>query len=97
MLVRLKVKLAEMVNGLDLSHCVEGDVIDVGNRDGEMLIAERWAEPASAEEMVTCTPKRVEREVAADEGMPGWRKASAELPMQNLFKVVQPGSPEHEP
>lgn len=75
MFVRLKVKLAEVVNGLDLSHCVEGDVIETSDRDGAMLIAERWAEPAP-EESVTCRPRRVERTVAADEGVPrGWRKA----------------------
>jgi hypothetical protein len=75
MLVRLKVKLAERVNGLDLTHCVEGDVIDVVDQDGRMLIAEGWAEAANEADAVSCEPRRLERAVAADEGYRGWRKA----------------------
>lgn len=45
MLVRLTVKLAEMVNGVDLSPYREGDVVELPERDCDMLIAERWAEP----------------------------------------------------
>jgi hypothetical protein len=86
MLVRLKVKLAEMVNGLDLSHCDENDVVEVSQRDGEMLIAERWGESVAQDEMADCRPKRLERAVAADEGYRGWRKA----------KGASPG-PGHEP
>lgn len=44
MLVRLTVKLAEMVNGVDLSRYREGDLVELPERDGEMLIAEGWAE-----------------------------------------------------
>lgn len=45
MRVRLIVKLAETVNGLDLSHCHEGDIIELGAGDAAMLIREGWAEP----------------------------------------------------
>jgi hypothetical protein len=75
MLLRLKIKLAEQVNGLDLSHCNEGDVIEVADGDGEMLIAEGWAEKTSADELPMCHAKHVERSVAADDGYRGWRKA----------------------
>jgi hypothetical protein len=44
MLVRLPAKLAEMVNGVDLSHYREGDIVELSEHDGEMLIAENWAE-----------------------------------------------------
>ncbi len=89
MLVRLKVKLAEVVNGVDVSHCREGDVIEVSRADGKMLIAEGWAEPAAPTEVVTCRPKRAERAVAADRGIldrysPAdshwWERKSAVLP-----------------
>lgn len=43
MLVRLTVKLAEMVNGVDLSPHREGDIIQLSEHAGEMLIAENWA------------------------------------------------------
>jgi hypothetical protein len=44
MLVRLTVKLADMVNGVDLSQWSEGDVIELPARAAAMLIAEGWAE-----------------------------------------------------
>jgi hypothetical protein len=44
MLVRLTAKLAEVVNGVDLSPYCEGDVVELPAREAEMLIAERWAE-----------------------------------------------------
>ena len=44
MVVRLTAKLAEVVNGVDLSRCREGDVIELPARDAEMLRAEGWAE-----------------------------------------------------
>ena len=43
MLVRLTKKLALAVDGVDLRHCDEGNVIDLPERDAELLIAERWA------------------------------------------------------
>ena len=45
MLVLLTAKLAEVVNGVDLSPYCEGDVVELPAREAEMLIAERWAEP----------------------------------------------------
>ena len=44
MRVRLTAKLAEVVNGVDISRYREGDVVELPERDGHMLIAERWAE-----------------------------------------------------
>ena len=97
MLVRLRIKLAEMVNGVDLSHCVEGDVIDVSAQDGAMLIAEKWAEPADSSDVVSCQAKRVERAVAADSGRPRERVREYLNWNEHRFHVVQPSSPEHEP
>lgn len=46
MILRVKVirKLAERLNGIDLSKVRVGDSLDVSSRDGRMLIAEGWAE-----------------------------------------------------
>jgi hypothetical protein len=50
MRVRLTVKLAEIVNGIDLSRWAEGDIIEIDDRDGELLWAEGWAELVADEE-----------------------------------------------
>jgi hypothetical protein len=64
MLVRLTVKLAEQVDGIDLSHCDEGSIIQLSRRDGLLLIAEGWAERVAGERRVSrCTG---DRSVAAD-------------------------------
>ena len=54
MLVRLTVKLADVVDGIDLTHCAEGDVIDVAQGDAMLLIAEGWAEHTDQDSDVTC-------------------------------------------
>jgi hypothetical protein len=46
MMVRLTKKLAETMDGVDLTQCAEGDVIELPTRRAELLIAEGWAEPA---------------------------------------------------
>src|SRR5687768_6964262 len=69
MLVRLNVKLAEGGNGVDLSLCAEGDLIEVPERDGTMLIMEGWAEPAGKDEVASSHPNAVERAIAADNGL----------------------------
>lgn len=43
MQVRLTRRLANHVNGVDLTLRSVGDVIDVSPQDGEMLVAEGWA------------------------------------------------------
>jgi hypothetical protein len=42
MLVRLKVKLADRVDGIDISRCREGDILELSDRDAALLIAEGW-------------------------------------------------------
>jgi hypothetical protein len=48
MLVRLTQRLAECIDGIDLSHRAVDDVFDLAPRDAELLIAEGWAVPAVA-------------------------------------------------
>jgi hypothetical protein len=43
MRIRLTRRLAEHINGIDLSRRAVGDLIDLSQRDGEMLVAEGWA------------------------------------------------------
>lgn len=43
MQVRLTQKSAEMLNGVDLRHCLVGDVIEVSRRDALILLSEGWA------------------------------------------------------
>jgi hypothetical protein len=42
-------KLAPVLNGIDLTVCHEGDVIDVRDEDARLLIAEGWAVPLMKE------------------------------------------------
>ena len=45
MKVRLTRKLAEQLDGVDLSPYEVGDVLDLSAPDARLLIAERWADP----------------------------------------------------
>ena len=44
MLVRLTKKLADVLNGIDVSHSREGDVVDLPDRHALLLVADGWAE-----------------------------------------------------
>lgn len=43
--VRLTRKLANFINGLDLTHCAVGDIVEVPGHSALMLFGEGWAEP----------------------------------------------------
>jgi hypothetical protein len=45
MRIRLTRKLAELIDGIDLSHRRVGDAIDLPVHEARMLIAEGWATP----------------------------------------------------
>ena len=45
MKVVLTRKLADIMDGIDVTHREVGDVIDVPERDARLLIAEQWAIP----------------------------------------------------
>jgi hypothetical protein len=52
MLIRLVRKLADHLDGIDVSRYREGDVFELPRREAELLIAETWAvgiDPASTE------------------------------------------------
>jgi hypothetical protein len=46
--VRLTRKLAEEIDGIDLSAHRVGEVFDIPGEEAALLIAERWAEPVRA-------------------------------------------------
>lgn len=40
-------KLAECVDGVDLSRCEPGETLRLSDRDGSLLVAEGWARPVA--------------------------------------------------
>lgn len=56
MFVRLTVKLAEVLEGVDLSAATEGDVIELPDREANLLLLGGWAERVAAEERVSVEP-----------------------------------------
>jgi hypothetical protein len=56
MRIRLTRKLAELLNGVDLSRRRVGDVFDLPLRDAQVLVAEGWARPATDHQAAGDTP-----------------------------------------
>ena len=88
MLVRLTAKLADVMDGVDVTHCEEGDVIDLIDRDARMLIAEGWAERAADEERVSCTPAQ-RAAVAADTPLPALSANPVDQPVEHMLKGLK--------
>ena len=44
MLIRLTLKLADTLDGIDVSHARQGDLVELSALDAELMIAEGWAE-----------------------------------------------------
>jgi hypothetical protein len=62
MRVRLSRKLANRLDGIDVSRDPEGALLDLPVRQAELLIAEGWATPAERRGLSVSTP----REAAGD-------------------------------
>jgi len=61
MRIRLTRKLADCLDGVDLSHYSVGDVLDLPGREAYLLIAEGWAEASEGtDERRLCTPTEEE-------------------------------------
>lgn len=58
MQIRLTRKLADCIDGVDLSRYFVGDVLDLPEREAHLLIAEEWASLSNpaADEPQPCTP-----------------------------------------
>lgn len=52
MKVRLTKKLAERLDGVDVSDRQQGDLLNLSARDAAMLVEERWAIPERRERVV---------------------------------------------
>jgi hypothetical protein len=52
MKVRLTKKLAERLDGIDVSDRQEGDLLELSAHDAAMLVEERWAIPERRERVV---------------------------------------------
>ena len=66
MWIRITRRLAERVNDVDLSQHSVGDLIDLGRRDAELLIAEGWATPVAVERRSGHDRRQIHREAAPD-------------------------------
>jgi hypothetical protein len=59
MRIRLTKKLANVLNGVDLTQARVGRLMTLPDRDGEMLIAEGWAVPYFRARTVAIPPAEV--------------------------------------
>jgi len=66
MRVRILRKLADRLDGIDLSDCDEGDIIDLPRTEAQLLIEEQWALPFQGPREVRRTSTPPERVAAAD-------------------------------
>ena len=95
MLVRLTKKLADVVNGIDLSHCHEGDVVELSDRHALMLVADGWAESVEAGTATSCSPLfRGSFDVAADAGLPRDDQPSVAEKLRHYYLKTSPPTPE---
>ena len=75
MQIRLERKLADYLDGVDVSAYRQGDIVELPRREAELLIAERWAVPfvgsieetrrASTSGQVALAAERLERRTVA--------------------------------
>ena len=66
MQVRLLRKLADVVDGIDLSGRVVGEIIDLPEEQADLLVAEGWAEPEAAQAVDLMPGARLPLATAAD-------------------------------
>lgn len=65
--VRLTRKLAQIINGIDLSGARTGEELELSTRDAELLISEGWAALVdSAHERAPRSIRRARKRPAAD-------------------------------
>jgi hypothetical protein len=61
MRVRLVRKLADVLDGIDVSAHSSGDILELSRRDAELLIAERWAVRATRGDAISGSSDTDER------------------------------------
>ena len=58
MCVKLTTKLANYIEGINLSSYSEGDVIELSERDADLLVRGGWAEPVNRERISRAAVRR---------------------------------------
>ena len=66
MRIKLGRKLADVLDGIDLSGRNPGDIVELPAAQADLLIAEGWAEPADPAAPESATPSPLPRAIAAD-------------------------------
>ena len=79
--VKLQRKLAEQLDGVDLSQRRVGDVMDVPPRDARLLIAEGWASSAEPARRNSSHPRARD---SADEKPPPRKSEKAKVQREKL-------------
>jgi hypothetical protein len=70
MRVRLNRKLANVIDGLDVSGCRVGDVLDLPPRDALLLVAEGWAQLEERSAARETAPRAYDRQPIAHDRSP---------------------------
>jgi hypothetical protein len=89
MRVCLTRKLAQMIDGVDLSNCEVGDVIDLPVRKANLLVAEEWAIP-DQRRIVRAWASSRERSVAADRAPMRRPRTSVQRPSTHARSPLRP-------
>jgi len=98
MRVRLVRKLADLLDGVDVSGHSSGDILELPRHDAELLIAERWAVPEAAAGREERYGRRAEDRVraAADRAVPRGESLSASAEATARPEVTQPSDTNRE-
>ena len=76
-IVRLTKKLAAVLDGVDVSRCAEGDVIELPEQLADLLVAEGWAEQVASDDVTPRpTPMLPESRPGARNSVAAWQSAA---------------------
>jgi hypothetical protein len=81
MRVQLTKKLAEMLDGIDLSRYAVGDIVEVTRAEAELLIAEGWAIPVAER------PRLVPKGARATHALPGFAEQQPHVPLRSVERL----------
>ncbi len=86
MRIRLTRKLADCLDGVDLSHYAVGDVLDLPKREAYLLIAEGWATASEGtEDRQACTPTDEELRCIREQ-LENWSEQQSRRRVEDRFR-----------
>ena len=86
MRIQLTRKLADCLDGVDLSHYAVGDVLDLPRREAYLLIAEGWATPSEGpEDRQACTPTDEELRCIREQ-LENWSEQQSRRRVEDRFR-----------